>query len=45
MNFRQIFRRKKLSTMEIYAAVVLVKVVYDLHGFGPVSAWIKKRLN
>jgi site-specific recombinase XerD len=33
---------KRLSTTEIYATVapVLVKEAYDLHGFGPVSAWI-----
>jgi integrase len=33
---------KRLSTTEIYATVApaLVKEAYDLHGFGPVSAWI-----
>jgi site-specific recombinase XerD len=38
---------KKLSTTEIYATVApaLVNEAYDLHGFGPVSAWIQKRLD
>jgi hypothetical protein len=33
---------KRLSMTEIYAtvALALVKVAYDLHGFGPVSARI-----
>jgi hypothetical protein len=31
---------KRQSTTEIYVTAVLEKEAYDLHGFGPVGAWI-----